>query len=299
MNRTIRPAALLFGLALILFGSSRCKREEFDGDSRHSQRNPASSQNTPLPPPTQADQTKTDAGGGVIWSSDAMLSKDGPLETEKGNGSDKVLYPSHAGEGAKKFAVENGFLTWDGNRTRVYFDFYQIKPLVNSELEFYAEKTEAVDNVSTKVGNHSMDGQYTFGGYGCSFHAEEVESKVEYFHNDQGDGESVKGEAMPAGKLIGYKVQKQNVAGSDEVVMNCYVDYNGDGNWKLAMKDRRWTKKDWKPGGKVPDAKDASEIENGPYRGNVHRWWIRINGEASGKVKVKNIKIREIGEAQN
>ncbi|MGE0174773.1 MAG: hypothetical protein AB7T49_18415 [Oligoflexales bacterium] len=248
----------------------------------------------PCTPPKPGDPV-----AGEIWNSDAVLAADGPLTKEQGNGADKVLYPSHAGEGSKTFKVENGFLTWDGNRTRTYLDFYQIKPLVNSELEFYAEKNAGVDNISTKVGNHSMDGDYTFGGYGCSFHANEVGSKVEYFHNDQGDSVDVQAQTMAPGKLIGYKVQKQNVAGTGEVSMNCWVDYNGDGNWTLVLKDRRWKAADWKPGGSVPSAKDAAEISKGPYTGIVHRWWIRINGATDGLVKVKNITIRELGELQN
>jgi hypothetical protein len=287
MTRIARNSLFLPTLICIGLGTSQCRPKEFGS---------APKQAAPLPQATQA--VPGPGTGSDLWTSDVILSKDGSLEKEKGNGTDKVLYPSHAGEGSKTFKVENGFLTWDGNRTRVYFDFYRIKPLVNSEFEFYAEKTDGVDNISTKIGNHSLeDEDYTFGGYGCSFHQKEVESKVEYFHNDQGDGEHADGESMPPDKLIGYKIQKQNVAGSDEITMNCYVDYKGDGNWTLVMKDRRWKKSDWKPGS-VPSAKDADEIEDGPYKGILHRWWIRINGDPKGKIKVKNIKIREIGEAQ-
>ncbi|MGE0173355.1 MAG: hypothetical protein AB7T49_11230 [Oligoflexales bacterium] len=262
-----------------------------------SSNNPDTPDDKPTPPLPQTPNTGApqETSNSEIWNSDTLFAQGGALQEETAFGPDKVLYPSHAGEN-RSFKFENGYLTWTGNRTRIYLDHYQKKTLVNSELEFYAEKNADVIDISTKIGNHSREG-YEFGGYGCEFHDVTVESKVEYFHNDQGKEVKATIDPMLPGKWIGYKVTKQNVAGAAEVVMNCYVDYTGNGDWQLVLKDRRWSQVGWKPGETVPEASDSEEITRGPYLSAVGRWWIRIDGGTHGGIKVRNIRIRELTES--
>jgi hypothetical protein len=234
----------------------------------------------------------------VIWDSSKILSKDSPLPEELPSDQDAVVFPSHAGEGGGH-RIENGMLQWYGNRARIYFDFYKVKELTNSEIEFYAEKNAAVGDVSVKIGNHSLN-NWVFGGYTCDFYKDQVKSKAEYYHNEQGK-RIVAGkfpEALNPDVMIGYKVQKQNIAGTGNVVMNCFVDFSGTGeHWVKVMDNRIWTNDEWAPPGVPSGGEDSALVESGVYNSTLHRWWIRINGKKSAAIKIRKIVIRELGEA--
>jgi hypothetical protein len=238
----------------------------------------------------------------VIWDSKDIFSEDVPrLPAEKPFPKDKVVYPSNAGGGGHH-RVSNGMLEWDGDQTRTYVDFYHIKPLVDTEIEFYAIKNEFVEDVSVKIGNHSMD-DWEFGGYGCIFEANAATSKVEYYHNDQGTKVAFPlSKTIEPGQMIGYRVAKRN-APNGEVAMDCWVDYTGTGNeWVKVVDNRTWTASDWNPPNVPKGAQDSVEIKAGVYTGVVHRWWIRINGyDASkdGNIKVKSIKVKELDSVKN
>ncbi|MGE0173326.1 MAG: hypothetical protein AB7T49_11085 [Oligoflexales bacterium] len=234
----------------------------------------------------------------VVWESGNLFSEDMRLPKEKPHPKDKVLFPSNAGGGGNH-RISHGMLEWDGHQTRTYLDFYRIRPLINSEIEFYAMKNEDVEDVSAKIGNHSLKG-WVFGGYGCVFEGTQVKSKVEYYHNDQGTKFNVPlAQPIPAGQMIGYKVSKQNRS-DGTVVMNCWVDYTGTGqNWVKVLENRVWADADWTPPSVPSGAHDSADIEKGVYVGPVQRWWIRINAineSKSANVKVKSIKISELSD---
>lgn len=261
------------------------------------------------------------------WNSDEVFSHefDLPLKQEHNLPEDPVIYPSHAGKkGRKCHTLKNKIYTLEGKRCRLYCDFYTRPhpenpsgqtPLENSYIEAYVERDGRVDNVSFKLGNHEdmsderyhPDGEYHFGGYGCSFHQNFAESKVEYVHSDgDTEGQSVEKplpKSLEPNRVYGYRVECQNIAGKREKIMRMYVDYNGkpeNPNWKIVL-TRKWTKDTWDRnidfGGK--SGIDLDQVKEGVYKGICHRWWIRLNPSgSSGLLKISKISIGKMDEYQ-
>jgi hypothetical protein len=149
-----------------------------------------------------------------------------------------------------------------------------------------------IDNLSIKDGNHNTDGwvlngKNAFGGFGLAFHRDNVESKAEYWHNNQGSGLTV---SYPNGlQLVDNKEYKFFLTlatdrAKQEVVLNAWLDFGDGKGWIQVMKDRKWGQSGWSPGS-VPNGEDKADILKGPSFIKKHHIWTRANGGSSLPVK--------------
>jgi hypothetical protein len=255
----------------------------------------------PPPPPTSAGYPVTN----VEWYYDAapVLAVDQTIAADD-HASDGVLMCSGA-SGVDSCDIDNGWLyiPTGGGNGRVYFD-YHTRPRfdVNDQPGFNMAMTFKFiwvgnDNISVKDGNHGtdgfeFDGELVFGGLGFSLHESEVQSKAEYWHNEQGDEEQ---SAYPSGRslqenkeyrcfftLVTDRVGKR-------VLLNVWLDFGDGSNWVKVMNNRAWTQSNWDPGN-VPSGDDQQQIEDGPSYIKRHHVWLR-NNAGGADLPVKDIKI--------
>ncbi|HET8640325.1 MAG TPA: discoidin domain-containing protein, partial [Pseudonocardiaceae bacterium] len=233
-----------------------------------------------------------------LWNSDQDFgARDIQLEPEEPYGAQGVIYPSHAGDGgADNHRIQGGVYTLDGDRVRTYYDTYRVKTVTEARLVFRARKDSATDNISVKFGNHSLDG-WVFGGYGISFHDGEVQSKVEYYHNDHGTEESDSlTRSLGDGVWYWFRIDLRST-GAGEKVLDAYVDYDGTDDttqqWTPVMTGRTWTDGDWDPPSVPSGGQDSDEVADGVYLGPLNRVWIRGNG--GGEVDYHRVTLCELG----
>src|SRR5215207_116762 len=200
-----------------------------------------------------------------LWNSDQDFgARDIQLESEVPYGAQRVIYPSHAGDGgADNHTIQGGVYTLDGDRVRTYYDTYRVKTVTEARLVFRARKDSGVDNISVKFGNHSLDG-WVFGGYGVSFHDGEVQSKVEYYHNEQGNEEAASlDRSLGDGVWYWYRIDIRSTS-AGEKVLDAYVDYDGTDDttqqWTPVMTGRTWTDGDWDPPDVPSGGEDSDEV---------------------------------------
>ncbi|MDR4511340.1 MAG: hypothetical protein MRJ93_06485 [Nitrososphaeraceae archaeon] len=241
------------------------------------------------------------------YDSQSALSKDITIPSGKTAPNDPVLLSSGA-SGVKSHTIKDGWLEVQsgGGNGRVYWDYHdspQFSQLptagFNTVMTGIFMLKPGIDNLSIKDGNHgtngwSLDGQYVFGGFGLSIHRDEIQSKVEYWHNNQGRELSF---PYPNGiKLVDNKEYKffltiRTDRTNQEVVLNVWLDFGEGKGWIHVVKDRKWGKNDWDPGS-VPNGGDKQQIEQGPSFIKKHHIWTRANGDAF--LPVKDIKIGTI-----
>src|ERR671910_209349 len=232
---------------------------------------------TNLPPPT---------GGvfpvpNIIWFYDSQpsLSKDMILKGSQLHPTDRVLLSSSA-SGVSSHPIKNGWLEVQsgGGNGRVYWNYHEVPQF--SQLPTAGFNTvmtgtfmfkPEIDNLSIKDGNHGtngwvLDGKVVFGGFGLAFHRTNVESKAEYWHNEQGSGVTV---SYPNGlQLVDNKEYKFFLTlvtdrVKQEVVLNAWLDFGDGKGWIQVMKDRKWGQSGWSPGS-VPNGEDKADILKGP-----------------------------------
>ena len=253
---------------------------------------------TPPPPPPSGDFPVSN----VIWFYDSKnaLSKDMTLKSGTTHPQDRVLLSSGA-SGVSSHPIKNGFIEVQsgGGNGRVYWNYHEVPQFsqlptagFNTAMTGTFMFKPGIDNLSIKDGNHNTDGwvlngKYAFGGFGLAFHRDNVESKAEYWHNNQGNGITV---PYPNGlKMIDNKEYKFFLTlvtdrAKQEVVLNAWLDF-GDGNgWILVMKDRKWGQSGWSPGS-VPNGEDKADILKGPAFIKKHHIWTRANGGSSMPIK--------------
>lgn len=254
----------------------------------------------------QITVNKAGGGGGgeaPFWTSDQALSTN---KTYDGNTflPGNVILCTRAGSGDKKFKVENGVISWTGQRTRIYNIVSNLSTMPenafkNIGFEFEALRTESSGdrNMSVKFGNHGTDlwadaNRWTFGGYGFAVERTRIGSKVEFYHNDHGCSEEKDlSEPIPLNQFLGYKFAWQNDEAKKEKVLTGWIRYPSDTTFKQVVQ-RRMTKSCWDPPS-VPSGKnDTNEIKAGPYLGPCHHVWIRNN--EVGRLDVKNMKAYSI-----
>jgi len=247
--------------------------------------------------PTSIEQA-CGTDGALLWNSDQDFgARDSQLESEQPYGAQGVIYPSHAGDaGPDNHTIQGGVYTLDGDRVRTYYDTYRVKVVTESRLVFRARKDSAVDNISVKFGNHSLDG-WVFGGYGVSFHDGEVQSKVEYYHNDHGTEESDSLDRSLADSVwYWYRIDIRSTS-AGEKVLDAYVDYDGTDDttqqWTPVMTGRTWTDADWNPPNVPSGGEDSDEVADGVYLGPLNRVWIRDNG--GGQLDYHRVTLCELG----
>src|SRR5918994_2567457 len=253
---------------------------------------------TNLPPPT---------GGvfpvpNIIWFYDSQpsLSKDMILKGSQLHPTDRVLLSSSA-SGVSSHPIKNGWLEVQsgGGNGRVYWNYHEVPQFsqlptagFNTAMTGTFMFKPGIDNLSIKDGNHNTDGwvlngKYDVGGFGLAFHRDKVESKAEYWHNNQGSGLTV---TYPNGlKMVDNKEYKFFLTlvtdrAKQEVLLNAWLDF-GDGKaWIQVLKDRKWGQSGWSPGS-VPNGEDKADILKGPAFIKKHHIWTRANGDSSMPVK--------------
>lgn len=214
---------------------------------------------------------------------------------------DSVCLPSGA-SGAKNHKVtDDGWIQIDtgGGNGRIYWDYAKL-PQMNADgfnTAFAGTfKLLAAENLSIKDGNHGTDGSkvvegMVFGGFGLSFHEAQVESKQEYWHNEQGKEVAF---AYPNGQKIDrnaetkfYLTLTTNTV-TQEVILNVWLDFAKGKGWERVMTNRRWAKdSSWTPGS-VPSGSDKADILKGPSFIKRHHIWTRSN---TGSCSIKDVKI--------
>jgi len=255
-----------------------------------------------LPPPT---------GGvfpvpNIIWFYDSQpsLSKDMVLKSSQLHPTDRVILSSSA-SGVSSHPIKNGWLEVQsgGGNGRVYWNYHEVPQFsqlptagFNTAMTGTFMFKPGIDNLSIKDGNHGtngwvLDGKLVFGGFGLAFHRTNVESKAEYWHNEQGRGVTV---SYPNGlQLVDNKEYKFFLTlvtdrVKQEVVLNAWLDFGDGKGWVQVMKDRKWGQSGWDPGS-VPNGDDKTQIEKGPSFIKKHHVWTRANGDSF--LPVKDIKI--------
>ncbi|MDW3604798.1 MAG: hypothetical protein QOK67_07140, partial [Nitrososphaeraceae archaeon] len=253
---------------------------------------------TPPPPPPSGDFPVSN----VIWFYDSKnaLSQDMTLKSGTTHPQDRVLLSSGA-SGVSSHPIKNGFIEVQsgGGNGRVYWNYHEVPQF--SQLPTAGFNTAmtgtfifkpGIDNLSIKDGNHNTDGwvlngKYAFGGFGLAFHRDSVESKAEYWHNNQGNGITV---PYPNGlKMIDNKEYKFFLTlvtdrAKQEVVLNAWLDFGDGKGWIQVMKERKWGQSGWSPGS-VPNGEDKADILKGPAFIKKHHIWTRANGGSSMPIK--------------
>lgn len=257
-----------------------------------------STSTTPPPPPTGGAFPVPD----ITWYYDSKpsLSKDMVLKSGQTLPTDPVLLPSSA-SGASSHPIKAGWLEIQsgGGNGRVYWNYHELPQYsqlptagFNTAMTGTFMLKPGIDNLSIKDGNHgtngwSLDGDLVFGGFGLAFHRTNVESKAEYWHNNQGDGVTV---SYPNGlKLVDNKEYKFFLTlvtdrVKEEIVLNAWLDFGDGKGWVQVMKDRKWGQTGWSPGS-IPNANDKADILKGPSFIKKHHIWTRANGNSFLPVK--------------
>lgn len=259
-------------------------------------------QDVVTPPP---DTSGTYPVNNVEWYYDAapLLAVDAVIPSGD-HGSDGVLSSSTA-SGVDSCEISDGWLYIEtgGGNGRVYWDYHTLprfdvddQPGFNIAMTFKF-KHVGNDNISVKDGNHGTGGfefesTLKFGGFGFSLHQGETQSKVEYWHNYQGDEESA---AYPGNRSlvtnneyrVFFTLRTDRVA--QKVVQNIWVDFDDGSGWVKCLSDRTWQNSGWNPGS-VPSADDQGDIEAGPSHIKRHHVWIR-NNAGGPPLPVTDVKI--------
>ena len=253
---------------------------------------------TTPPPPPLGDFPVSN----VIWFYDSKnaLSKDMTLKSGTTHPQDRVLLSSGA-SGVSSHPIKNGFIEVQsgGGNGRVYWNYHEVPQFsqlptagFNTAMTGTFMFKPGIDNLSIKDGNHNTDGwvlngKFAFGGFGLAFFRDKVESKAEYWHNNQGSGLTV---TYPNGlKMVDNKEYKFFLTlvtdrAKQEVLLNAWLDF-GDGKaWIQVLKDRKWGQSGWSPGS-VPNGEDKADILKGPAFIKKHHIWTRANGGSSMPVK--------------
>jgi hypothetical protein len=253
---------------------------------------------TPPPPPPSGDFPVS----GITWFYDSKnaLSKDMTLKSGTNPPQDPVLLSSGA-SGVQSHPIIKRWLEVQsgGGNGRVYWDYHKLPQFsqlptagFNTAMTGTFMLRPGIDNLSIKDGNHgtggfAFDGKLVFGGFGLAFHRDNVESKVEYWHNLQGNGITI---PYPNGlKLVDNKEYKffMTLATDrvkQEVVLNAWLDFGDGKGWIQVMKDRKWGQSGWSPGS-VPNGEDKADILKGPSFIKKHHIWTRANGGSSLPIK--------------
>jgi hypothetical protein len=241
----------------------------------------------------------------VEWYYDAATILATNVTIPSGNHSSDGVLSSSTASGVNSCRITDGWLyiQTGGGNGRVYWDYHVLpryavddQPGFNMAMTFRF-KHVGNDNVSVKDGNHGTGGfefenSLVFGGFGYSIHAGECQSKVEYWHNNQGDEQSA---AFPGNRTLvtnkEYKVfstwRTDRVA--QRVVLNIWIDFGDGAGWVQCMTDRVWSNSGWTPGS-VPSGDDQADIEAGPSHIKRHHVWIR-NNAGGPELPVKDVKI--------
>ena len=150
----------------------------------------------------------------------------------------------------------------------IYFPGISDNATKNIEFEFFAISPDISDenNVSIKCVNHVTDIQVdaedlSFSGCDCAWHRNQVNSKVEFYHNEHGNKKSFDlPKAIPDNNFEGYRHRWQTAKGKKEKVLKAWIKYLDVGDWIHVIKNRKWT--GWNESGGPSGRKDSEGVKN-------------------------------------
>lgn len=248
------------------------------------------------------------SGTGMLYTTEQWIADMTPLigqklKKETGYGQLKVIWPSGASGDEwgpdNHLVLKKGDLIYKrlmGNQVRDYYNFFRVKATPNIEFGFKAIPNAKCSTVSMKCGQHSLDG-FEFGGYGGSVAEDEIESQVEFNHDESvgGSNGGPKKWVKPPKEIVydgkkeyGFKFRLQSDYQKLEKVLNLFVQYPGEDTFTPVMTNRVWTNSDWKQNDKWAKGgpyKDTAEMKKGIYLGLLYRAWIRCNEKEPVKEK--------------
>ena len=246
---------------------------------------------------------------GIEWYYDSMTTQcllTNQTISSGNHAPDGVLLSSGA-SGVNSHTISNGYLNIEtgGGNGRCYWDYHTLSRYSQDDqpgfnIAFTCKfKWVNTDNLSIKDGNHgtdgwSLDGQLVFGGFGYSLHKTEVQSKVEYWHNEQGDEVA---SVYPNNRQLQTNSEYKTFSTlrtdrvGQRVVLNVWMDFGDGSGWVKIMTDRVWNNSNWSPGN-VPNGDDQQDVEAGPSHIKRHHIWTRNNvGSSSANLPITELKI--------
>jgi hypothetical protein len=247
-----------------------------------------------------------------IHNSNLVLSQEHTIQANKFSTIDPLVDMTKGGEGDKTLYVKKGsdgknYLTFGGDRTRwnVYLnkDYKDAKDWNKIPIEYanvmYEVEWSPIDekcknlSFSFRTIHDPIDGDKEgFGKYGMHWMVgkPEVGIKVEYFHNEHGEGHDFK---LPKPIELNKRVKVRmhiwsDPTGKREVTQKGEIQYEDDPTWhevvNFTYKSSNW--------GSPPSGGsnlDRNEYESGPYMKPGIRMWCRSNG--GGKFNIYNFKV--------
>ena len=252
-----------------------------------------------------------------IHNSDLVLSKEHTINSSQFSTVDPLVEMTNGGQGDKTLYVKKGnddknYLTFGGDRTRwnVYLnkdyknpeDWNKI-PMEYSNVMYEVEWSPIDSNCknlsfSFRTIHDPLDGDDEgFGKYGMHWMVggdhPEVGIKVEYFHNEHGDGHDFQ---LPKPIELNKKFKVRMYIWSDptgkrEVTQKGEIQYEGDPKWHEVV-NFKYTSSNWGSPPSGGSNADRNEYESGPYMKPGIRMWCRSNG--GGKFNIYSFKVYRI-----
>jgi predicted phosphodiesterase len=242
-----------------------------------------------------------------LYNSDNTFSKDITIPQDQTHPNDKVLLSSGA-SGVDSHSIKGGWLEIEtgGGNGRVYWNHHEIGEeslKFNNYLALEFKLPSGSENLSIKDGNHgtdgwSLEGRFVFGGFGFSIHRTEIQSKLEWYHNVQGNEVS---QNYPGGRSINstdvyqlFAAHRTDAARKD-VVLDVWIKFPNEAAWTQVMTNRRWGGSgDYDVPSNIPDGEDKSAIEEAANLIPRHHVWTRNNGTGSAKLPIRKIRIGKV-----
>jgi hypothetical protein len=269
----------------------------------------------PQPPPTAPQPPTTTPKGLVeIHNSDLVLSKVHDV-TGGFSSVDPQVDMTNAGQGDKTLHIKEGkdgknIISFGGERVRwnvfLHKDFRTANDWDKIPMEFANVMYEVEWSCIQQAANLSFsfhtihdplsDGGEGFGKFGMHWgigDGPEVGIKVEYFHNEHGDGHDF---ALPKPIEVGKKVKVRmyiwnDPTGKREVTQKGEIQYEGDPKWYEVV-NFKYTSANWGTPPSGGSKVDRKEYEGGPYMKPGIRMWCRCNG--GGLIEVYGFKVYKI-----
>ena len=163
--------------------------------------------------------------------------------------------------------------------------FYVAATNFNSQLQLEFALSKETDNLSLKLRSRHQEGgdcEHRFGGYGCSISLDEVGMKREDCHNIHSNSKS---KALPqrlkTDTWYGAKFSVQNADDNKTVKYLCEIDFKDDKGYVPVL-----AHSDPKP---KPYMIDKASFDKASY------FWVRQNNEEKGVIRVRNMKLIDLG----
>jgi hypothetical protein len=243
-----------------------------------------------------------------LYNSDQTFSQDITIPQDQTHPNDKVLLSSGA-SGVDSHSIRGGWLQIEtgGGNGRCYWNHHEIpnseSMRTNNFLALEFKLPSGCENLSIKDGNHGtdgwvLDGRFVFGGFGFSIHRTEIQSKLEWYHNVQGNEISA---TYPGGRTINttdtYKLfaTLRTDADKRDAVLDVWIMWPNESAWTKVMSNRRWGGSgDYSVPSGIPSGEDTQAIKDGADKIPRHHVWTRNNGSGSATLPIRKIRLGKI-----